>query len=744
MMARTAAKAKAYKYDLLISGPVNGKVGRATFLFTKKRDGKTAHADKAHVGDAKDRDRLIRRAAPVLRVEEKRLRQQVEEECRRFLDDAAKAQAKAQADAAAESAEGAAGASDAWQGVTLPAGYAMSAAGCVLSAANGSPQKLTRTPVWAAAYTRDHRYGGWGVLLEWDDRDGKHHQAAFPAGRLHEQGLSLVQELADGGLAVVPGCERDLLRYLAAFDTPARFRSVPRLGWVEAPAAPGVPGVPTVYVLPGEIIGDVAGERLVYQPEGHLDTDTSRVTAGTLKAWQEAVAGPTTGNPVLLFGLSCAFAAPLLRFANLEGGGFQLHGQSSRGKTTALQVAASVWGNGADPAEAPGASFIRKWNSTANAVEALAAAHNDGLLALDEIGEADLRDFGRMVYQLAGGQGKARLNRDAQLRQPRTWRVVILSTGETPACSALESEGRRARGGQLVRLVDIPARSGDAEIVQDAHGETPAALVGSLKRACATYYGTAGPAFLRALCAEGAESLGAKVRRSLDEAHARLLSKDAKDAPAEVGRVVRRFALVEAAGRLAVGARVLPQSEADIQGAVKEVFERWLAAYGKGGEMGRAVAQLRDFLFRHQARFRARQDAKDVVPNLAGYRDQPAGLFLLTPGGMREALEGFSVQDVARYLRDRSLLVCNESDRLVSSHRVEGVEHHVRLYAVRDEILDAGDSSAGTAGTAGTEQRNTAKTVTPVSPASPGANGDSGDSAGDNGDSLNDGSYLEM
>src|SRR5262249_33228053 len=238
---------------------------------------------------------------------------------------------------------------------------------------------------------------------------------------------------------------------------------VNRLGWADVPGVPGVP----VYVFPGEVIGDAGDEEPVYQPEFHSAVTAAARSAGTLEKWQKWVAGRAQGNPVLLFALSLSFSGPLLKFAGIEGGGFHLHGASSRGKTTAAQPAARGGGSGAGPAGAPGVASVRKWTATANAVEAIAAEHCDGLLVLDEIGEAQAHDMGRLIYQLAGGQGKSRLSRDAALRAPRTWRVVVFSTGEVPVQGVIEAAGRRARGGQLVRMVDVPAPAEDGGILHD-------------------------------------------------------------------------------------------------------------------------------------------------------------------------------------------------------------------------------------------------------------------------------------
>jgi hypothetical protein len=44
----------------------------------------------------------------------------------------------------------------------------------------------------------------------------------------------------------------------------------------------------------------------------------------------------------------------------------------------------------------------------------------------------DLRDAQTAIYGLANGSGKARAARDGSLREPKSWRVLILSTGEVP------------------------------------------------------------------------------------------------------------------------------------------------------------------------------------------------------------------------------------------------------------------------------------------------------------------------
>jgi len=70
-----------------------------------------------------------------------------------------------------------------------------------------------------------------------------------------------------------------------------------------------------------------------------------------------------------------------LGLAGCEGGGLHLLGRSSTGKTTALRLAASVWGRG----ETPG--FVRAWRATTNGLEGAAAGATDTVLILHELGQ---------------------------------------------------------------------------------------------------------------------------------------------------------------------------------------------------------------------------------------------------------------------------------------------------------------------------------------------------------------------
>ena len=103
-------------------------------------------------------------------------------------------------------------------------------------------------------------------------------------------------------------------------------------------------------MLPAETIGPKGSERVIL--------DASAVgpyeARGTLKDWQDGIGALASGHALPVLAISAAFAGPLLQFAGQEGGGVHIFGGSSKGKTTIIQAAASVWGRGDFAGVCPG------------------------------------------------------------------------------------------------------------------------------------------------------------------------------------------------------------------------------------------------------------------------------------------------------------------------------------------------------------------------------------------------------
>ena len=569
-----------------------------------------------------------------------------------------------------------------WESIPVPTGYTLDESG--VQAQSGA--RITAGPVWVKAVHVDACSGEHGLVIGWRDAFGAAQQLAVNRGELHAYGSPLAARLARTGLVIVHGAERPLLKYLSEFDVKAlpQWEAVSRVGWIESDDGK------LAYMLPPPqgLLAHDPHRPVIFQPESESPSSTSVYPRGTLKEWNEHVVTRCRDNPLLLFPVLVGLSGSLLRFAELESGGFHYYGRSSHGKTTAAQAAASVWGNGADPAEAPDRALVQKWNATANAFEALLCANNDGLLVLDEIHTCSAKDFGAVIYNMAGGKGKQALTRERQLRATRKWRTMYFSTGEVSALSKLEADGGTAHAGQLVRLIDIPIAGG---IITNSGSESPGQFADRLKAACSRFFGTAGPALIRALMANY-ECVGQLIGtiKSMIEDHAKNLTPN--DAQPEARRAIKRFALALTAGEMAIKLGVLNCEMPHVEAAVSTALRAWLMDRARIPDRLRGVMNVAEFIQRHAARFQGlSDDAGAPIPrDRAGYRgyDMAAGgdAYWFTSDGFREACGGLDSRETAQELKRLRFLVAKERGHLTEKRELHSVRG--RFYVVKAAILE--------------------------------------------------------
>lgn len=545
-------------------------------------------------------------------------------------------------------------------GVRLPPGFTLDAGGLHWADPNTDDAApiTVAGPLSFLAETRAADGTGWGLHLAWRDGDGRRHEWALPRAMLAGDGADVRRVLLDAGLFVAPGqrARNRLSECLTAVRVNRRAKAVSRTGWQGA-----------TFVLPDTAFGADGAEPVVFQSEA---PPPPFATAGALADWQANVAALAPDNSRLAFALSAALAGPLLQLAGSEGGGFHLRGGSSSGKTTILQAAVSVWG---------GDDFRRTWRATSNGLEAVAAAHNDTLLALDELGEVNGKEAGDTAYMLANGHGKARAARSGLARHAHKWRVVFLSTGELSLADKLGEAGKRPRAGQDVRLVDIAADAGAGMGAFEAlHGHADAnALSLALKAAAGRYYGTPARAFLRGLVdnREQVAAQGSQAREDFVKAHV----PDGADG--QVARVADRFALVAAAGEVATALGVTGWQPGTAESAAARCFSDWLAGRGDGeaAEVRQAIEQAQAFVEREgAARFQPWDgDAARPIPNRAGFvRDGADGgrEWLVFPDVFRrEVAAGLDATAAARALAAKGMLSLARDGRSQRSERLPGL-----------------------------------------------------------------------
>lgn len=529
---------------------------------------------------------------------------------------------------------------------------------------------LLSGPFEVVAEARDTVGGGWSVVLVWKDHDGREHEWVMPRAMLAGDGTDYRRAFLDGGLYVAPGRKaRELLTsYLASVRTAARATCVDRTGWQGR-----------VYVAANRSFGNTEGERILLQGAGAA---TEAKPRGTLEGWQTEVAAPCVGNSRLAFALSAAFAGPLLYLLNAESGMVHFRGASSIGKSSALYVAASAWG-----------CPVHNWRATDNAAESLARAANDALLCLDEMGQGEARAVNAMGYMFTNGSGKARMNKDTSARPIATWRLIGISSGEIGLAEKVAEAGQRAKAGQEVRILDIPADAGAGlGAFERLHGSVDGdAFARRIRLATETHRGHAAHAFLERITAGDLDELAAAVRAGVERWKAAHVPAGADG---QVQRAAGRFALIAAAGELAATMGILPWPEGEAELAAATCFNAWVRARGGTGpaEIAAGIAQVRAFLEAHgMSRFepawdiarqvdeaeaeearqaeaeargeryfpKVRRPADVRIVNRVGFRrldDTGRWEFYAMPEGFREMCRGFDTKALAAELVKAGML----------------------------------------------------------------------------------------
>jgi uncharacterized protein (DUF927 family) len=520
---------------------------------------------------------------------------------------------------------------------------------------------------------------GWGRFLRWRDLDGRPHEKFVGNETLQGDAAAICAPLAAEGLQIVRSQQREFANYLCGVETKVRVTVVQRTGWHEIDGE-------SVFVLPDENIGREGVGRVLLDGVAHGPYESR----GTLAEWREEVATRAVGHALVTLSISIAFAGPLLHLTGLEGGGVNLFGQSSRGKTTCLQAAASVWGRGGTP------GYVRAWRATANGLEGAAAQSTDTVMVLDELGMVDARDAAQALYGLANGQGKQRASRDGSPREPKAWRVLFLSSGELPVdAKCAEGPGRRARAGQLVRFLDVPADRGAGFGVFDSGGPDGdgAALAKSIKLAATKAYGTAGPEFVRRLISDGVT--GDDVHRLIDQFVAATVPAAADG---QVERAAQRFGLIFAAGELAADFGIVPWPAGSARAAAAWALSQWIKLRGgtAAAEARQAIEAVRLFVEQHgDARFATVDDADArPVANRAGYRrgSGPEREWWFLPQVWRHELcAGMDAQFVARTLAEAGMLRMQDAGKFQITVRVGGTT--LRAYVVTAAILEGANDA---------------------------------------------------
>lgn len=187
--------------------------------------------------------------------------------------------------------------------------------------------------------------------------------------------------------------------------------------------------------------------------------------------------------PVPAIAVAASLAPCLLPFLGGLGFSVDVSGTTSRGKSTAIGLAASLWGY----PSSEGGSLIEQWTTTGNALAIHVSAQRHSPAFVDDAaGEVDAVELGkkltRLFYMVGNGRDRGRSNRmGTTIYEGRKASTVLICTGEA------KSTGYTNRAGAAARVLPFPQ---DVEIFPDGDPFAKALI-----RQVRQHYGHWGPFF---------------------------------------------------------------------------------------------------------------------------------------------------------------------------------------------------------------------------------------------------------
>lgn len=241
--------------------------------------------------------------------------------------------------------------------------------------------------------------------------------------------------LLNKGIKVSPKTKNNLSHYFDSFEEkllPLKLVSS-KLGWTNTKQAS--------YMLDNCI-----GDEIKHQNDNNNFEELK--PKGDYETWKGVLNNEVMKNPAISIAIGSSLASTLLKFSNVPNFILHLSGDSGTGKTTAMRIASSIFGN-PNYGLSNERSFIKSWNGTLNALADVATTYSDLPFFLDELTNARM-EATQLIYDYSNGTERIRMNRNSEIKSARTYRGVLISTGENP----IIADEDLARKGELVRVID--------------------------------------------------------------------------------------------------------------------------------------------------------------------------------------------------------------------------------------------------------------------------------------------------
>jgi hypothetical protein len=491
-----------------------------------------------------------------------------------------------------------------------------------------------------------------------------------------------------GGHEGFPGDSNNarlLVKYLTDYEhhNEERLRrkhTTQQMGWVEG----GEQG----FIIGEDHVRHKSRKRIQYVGPGGAGGHQLRravSTRGTIEGWLEGIR--VVGQyPLVELAVYAAVAPVLLEILSARNFCMDWAQKTGTGKSTALSVAASVWGR-CDPNAAD--SFISSWDVKQVGLERRATAFNGLPLILDDTKTAKSwggrSEVPGIVYRVVDGQGRVRGARQG-IDETRYWRTVLLASGEQRLIDFSKDGGT---AGRTLSLWALPFGGKSAKIASD---------IREIEGLLFEHYGHVGPLVVRWLVQNK------DLWPSIQEEH-RGLSVTFRDRLAEacpggsmdlavLDRVGKSLSIVHLAAKLVHKAVGMPWEMGDPVGPAVELVARGAGGVDRELEALKYVvswaAQNRKS-FLHSEEQRKRQDPPhggwlgfwEAEVSTVGWR-----VLALFPRTLSKFLkdEGFEPRSTYQRWMEEGWLVTTEKGRATA--RLGDLDGRPRLVQIRREAVE--------------------------------------------------------
>ena len=247
-------------------------------------------------------------------------------------------------------------------------------------------------------------------------------------------------DLANQGIMVNSVNANAVIKYLADFmyyneGVIPYVDSIGRCGWLKVDET-------TEIFAPYSKNVEFDGEDRV----GGLFNAVNKKKGSAEKAFK-AIAKYRQGNSIVKTVIATSLASILIK--RLNGLPFMVHlwGGTGVGKTIALHLASSIWGERME--------YTKNFNATRIGLEQVCVFLNNLPLVIDELQiKKDNQDFDNLIHTLTEGSGRTRSQKTGGLQVAESWSNTIITSGEMPISKA------HSGGGVMNRVIELECPDG--------------------------------------------------------------------------------------------------------------------------------------------------------------------------------------------------------------------------------------------------------------------------------------------